>query len=59
MTIKAILRDGHIQRLEPLPPDWADGQELLVEQPASIETRAEVDAWAKDFETGHSSLGQP
>ena len=33
MTIKAVLRHGVIQPIEPLPPDWADGQELVVEEP--------------------------
>jgi len=28
---KAILKNGHIHPLEPLPPDWRDGQELDVE----------------------------
>jgi len=50
MTIKAILRDGRIQPLEPLPPDWIEGQELLVEEPASAGTQAQVDQWANDLD---------
>jgi hypothetical protein len=50
MTIKAILRDGRIQPLEPLPPDWTDGQELVVEEPDLAGTEAQVDQWATDLE---------
>ena len=40
MTIRAILRHGIIQPVEPLPPDWAEGQELVVEEPIR-----HVNAW--------------
>ena len=56
MTIKAILRDGQIQPLEPLPPDWRDGQELLVEHPDLAATAAQVDQWANDMETAAARL---
>jgi hypothetical protein len=49
MTIKAMLRDGRIQPLEPLPPDWTDGQELVVEEPDLVET-GEIEQWAKELE---------
>jgi hypothetical protein len=50
MTIKAILRDGLIQPLEPLPSDWTEGQELIVEEPAEAERSALIDEWARDLE---------
>lgn len=50
MTIKAIVRDGRIQPLEPLPPDWIEGQELVVEDPDSAESAAEIERWAKELE---------
>jgi len=50
MTIKAVLRNGHIEPLEPLPSDWIEGQELLVEQPAP-ELQEQVDQWARDLES--------
>lgn len=30
--LKAVLRQGEIQPLEPLPIDWQEGQELCVEK---------------------------
>ncbi|MGD0539954.1 MAG: hypothetical protein ABSB33_00415 [Tepidisphaeraceae bacterium] len=56
MTIKAILRDGRIQPLEPLPPDWTDGQELVVEEPDLAGAKIQVDQWAKDLETATARL---
>jgi hypothetical protein len=31
MTIRACLHNGRIHPLDPLPPDWADGQALVIE----------------------------
>ena len=56
MTIKAILRDGRIQPLEPLPPGWTDGQELVVEEPELSETAAEIEQWAKDLEESTAKI---
>jgi hypothetical protein len=56
MTIKAILRDGHIQPLEPLPPDWAEGQQLVVEEPELAGTRAEIELWAKELEASTARI---
>jgi hypothetical protein len=56
MTIKAILRDGRIQPLEPLPPDWTDGQELVVEEPDLGQTTTEVKEWAKELEESTAKI---
>jgi len=56
MTIKAILHDGHIQPLEPLPPGWADGQELVVEEPDSAVAQTQIDQWAKDLDAAAGQL---
>jgi hypothetical protein len=56
MTIKAILRNGRIQPLEPLPSDWTDGQELVVEQPDLAGAEAQIGQWAKDLEDAAARL---
>jgi hypothetical protein len=56
MTIKAILRNGRIQPLEPLPSEWTDGQELVVEPPEAAATEAQVDEWANDLEAAAAKL---
>jgi hypothetical protein len=35
---KAVLDHGVIRPIEPLPPDWRDGQELRVEKAETAET---------------------
>jgi hypothetical protein len=32
---RAILKDGVIYPIEPLPPEWADGRELVIEEAKS------------------------
>jgi hypothetical protein len=45
---RAILRDGVIYPIEPLPPEWADGRELWVEE-AKPETPEGIDKWAEEM----------
>jgi hypothetical protein len=56
MTIKAVLRDGRIQPLEPLPPDWSDGQELVVEEPDPSATEARIDEWERELAAATAQL---
>jgi hypothetical protein len=56
MTIKAIVRDGRIEPLEPLPADWLDGQELVVEQPEPSDDPAEIERWAKELEESTAKI---
>jgi len=51
--IRAVVQNGMIQPLEPLPPNWADGREVVVgdltEQPTNgVEN---TDTWAHDMDT--------
>ena len=48
--IKAILKNGSIQPLDPIPPDWVDGQELVVEESASAPTERELLEWDQELE---------
>ncbi|MDP9172775.1 MAG: hypothetical protein M3O30_02775 [Planctomycetota bacterium] len=56
MTIKAILRDGRIQPLEPIPPDWTEGQELVIEEPDAGQNAADIKQWAKDLEDSNPKI---
>jgi hypothetical protein len=55
MTIKAILRNGSIQPLEPLPPDWAEGKELLVEDSA-LGSGEDLIEWAREIDEAAREL---
>lgn len=50
MTIKAVLRQGVIQPIEPLPADWVEGQELVVEEPRDERADAEIGQWAREMD---------
>jgi hypothetical protein len=56
MTIKAVLRHGVIQPIEPLPPDWADGQELVVEEPKADRADAEISQWAREMDAATAQI---
>jgi hypothetical protein len=42
--LKAVLREGIIVPLEPLPPDWEEGAELEVAR--TLAPPLDIDAWA-------------
>ena len=56
MTIKAVLRRGVIQPVEPLPPDWTDGKELVVEEPKADASKAEITQWAQELATATAQI---
>jgi hypothetical protein len=48
---RAILKDGVLYPLEPLPPEWKEGQELIVDlAPAHDMSPEEVDRWAEEMD---------
>lgn len=47
---KAILKNGAILPMEPLPPEWADGQELLVESASEIDEDADFEKWLTELQ---------
>jgi hypothetical protein len=56
MTIRAIIRDGTIQPIEPLPPGWAEGQELIVEEPESRRPDADIGRWAQELDAATAQI---
>ncbi len=51
--IRAIVKNGMIQPLEPLPPEWSEGREMLVQEAnGSVgSTSDQLDEWYRDLET--------
>ena len=48
---RAVLKNGVIYPLEPLPPEWADGQELEVAPVRPVEEGPEaIERWAEEME---------
>lgn len=49
--IRAIVRDGVIRPVDPLPPEWGEGQELIVNEVESDSLeRAELEAWHHELQ---------
>ena len=47
--VRAVLEDGVIRPLSPLPQEWREGQSLLIEAEAE-ESPEDVVTWAREIE---------
>jgi hypothetical protein len=47
---RAVLRNGVIYPLEPLPPEWADGKELQVEVAPEVEGQEDSERHFQELE---------
>jgi hypothetical protein len=54
--IRAILKNGVIKPAEPLPPDWVEGQELLVDRQFPSEDPQEIDRWAAQLDEAAAAI---
>jgi hypothetical protein len=49
--IKAVVRNGQIHPLEPMPSDWKDGQEVRVESgDVSPPQDGDLDEWLRELD---------
>jgi hypothetical protein len=48
--VKAVLKNGTIQPLEPLPANWVEGSELEVEEARRPDSPEEADRWYQQLE---------
>ena len=54
---RAVLKNGVIYPLEPLPPEWADGKEVSVEDPEKPTVKPEADdAWFDGLEAAAQQI---
>ena len=47
--VRAVLRGGLIQLIDPLPPEWTDGRELRIDD-LQAPSSTDVDHWAKELD---------
>lgn len=59
--IRAIVRNGAIHPLDPLPPEWCDGREVVVQEveAATAAPPEETDNWYQEMETLTAGLNDP
>ena len=53
--VRAVLQNGEIRPLGPLPPDWHDGQKLMIETQAA-DRPEEISAWAQEIEDAAQAI---
>jgi hypothetical protein len=56
--IRAIVKDGTIQPIDPLPDDWRDGRELIVDE-AELASTDDLDEWYRDLQLLGPALYDP
>lgn len=55
--IRAIVRNGTIEPLSPLPAGWEDGRELVVEEANETPvSQKDVEAWAQEVEAAMAEI---
>jgi hypothetical protein len=59
--IRAVVNNGIIQPLEPLPTSWTNGRELIVDAPeeASVCGSDDMDKWAIEMNALTANLNDP
>jgi hypothetical protein len=52
--IRAIIENGEVRLLDPLPADWCDGRELIVEE-AEQASAGDLEEWYRELQLlGHA-----
>jgi hypothetical protein len=54
--VRALFKNGRIEPVDPLPPEWTEGQQLLVDVCAPSDDPAEIDRWARELEEGAAGI---
>lgn len=59
--IRAIVRQGMIHPIDPLPPEWSDGRELWIEpaDPEPSDDPEEIDRWYQELQALSAGLYAP
>ncbi len=57
---RAVLKNGVLYPLEPLPPEWADGQEVEVAPVSPAEESPEgIERWAEEMDGAAAPTATP
>jgi hypothetical protein len=58
--IRAVIRNGTIVPLEPVPPQWIDGQELRVDESEGVPANPkDGDEWLREMDAVTAELNDP
>lgn len=56
VMIRAVIRNGAIQPLEPLPLEWEDGKELIVEEDDEIPDAQTLAEWQREMDQAMAAV---
>jgi hypothetical protein len=54
--IRAVVRDGAIQPLDPLPAEWEDGKELIIEEDTEIPDAQSLAEWKREMDEAAAAI---
>jgi hypothetical protein len=49
-VVKAVIREGVIRPLSPLPEHWDEGQELEIEEANRQDRQEDLEQWSQEFD---------
>lgn len=49
-VVKAVIREGVIRPLSPLPDHWDEGQELEIEEARCLDRQGDLEQWSQDLD---------
>ena len=54
--IRAVVKNGTILPMEPMPPEWSDGREVVVEDAEPRRRPEDFDRWYQDIEATAAAI---
>ncbi len=54
--VRGVIKNGMIQPLTPLPPEWREGQAVVIETSDAAESPADIEQWVIDMRDPASGL---
>ena len=55
--VRAVIKNGEIRPLSPLPASWQDGQQLIIDVEGGDEP-SEIEAWAREIGAAAETISQ-
>ena len=54
--IRAVVRNGTIHPIEPMPSEWVDGREVVVEDAESPKLVEDIDRWYRELQADATAI---
>ena len=54
--IRAVIKAGTIHPMEPIPPEWSDGREVVVQDAEPCRRPEDIDRWYQELEATSAAI---